>query len=61
MPENEKFFSIAEAVNPKDHYFIPHRLNQEQLKNLIQKNITLFSTRLVKAEKQQLFLSGSDN
>ncbi len=37
MSEGERFFSVAGAVNPKGHYFIPHRLNWEQLKNFIEK------------------------
>ncbi|MBM3199147.1 MAG: ATP-binding protein, partial [Chlamydiae bacterium] len=33
----EKFFSIAGAVNPKDHYFIPRRLDWERVLDFIEK------------------------
>ncbi|MBM3199104.1 MAG: ATP-binding protein [Chlamydiae bacterium] len=33
----KKFFSIAGAVRPEDHYFIPHRLDESRLLDFIEK------------------------
>ena len=32
-----RFFNTVGAINPKDHYFLPHRLNWKQLKGFIEK------------------------
>jgi hypothetical protein len=37
MVKNEKFFNTVGAINPEDHYFLPHRLNWQQLKDFIEK------------------------
>ena len=37
MSKQGKFFNTVGAINPEDHYFIPHRLNWEQLTDLIEK------------------------
>ena len=36
MSENEKFFSTAGAVQPNRHYFVPKRLNWNQLRGFIE-------------------------
>src|SRR5260221_5436409 len=30
-----RFFNTAGPINPKEHYFIPHRLNEMEVKQLI--------------------------
>ena len=30
-----RFFNTAGPINPKEHYFIPHRLNEIEVKQLI--------------------------
>ena len=37
MSENEKFFNTVGAINPEDNYFIPHRLDWNQLTDFIKK------------------------
>ncbi len=37
MSKNEKFFNTVGAINPEDNYFIPHRLDWNQLTNFIKK------------------------
>lgn len=37
MPKNEKFFNTVGAIDPKKHYFLPHRLDWNQLKEFIRK------------------------
>ena len=37
MQKNERFFNTVGAINPKDHYFIPHRLDWNQLTDFIKK------------------------
>jgi predicted AAA+ superfamily ATPase len=32
-----KFFNTVGSLNPEDHYFLPHRLNWEQLTSFIDK------------------------
>ena len=32
-----RFFNIVGAVNPKDHYFLPNRLDRVLLKGFIEK------------------------
>ena len=37
MTEGKKFFNTVGAINPQKHYFIPHRLNWDQLIDFIEK------------------------
>ena len=37
MPENERFFNTVGVTNPKNHYFISHRLDWDQLEGFIKK------------------------
>ena len=37
MSKQERFFNTVGAINPKDHYFLPHRLNWAHLTDLIKK------------------------
>src|SRR3990167_5924107 len=37
MRKSEKFFNTAGAVDPKKHYFLPHRLDWDQLIDFIEK------------------------
>ena len=37
MPKNERFFNTVGAINPEDHYFLPHRLDWNQLTDFIKK------------------------
>ncbi|MES2199235.1 MAG: ATP-binding protein, partial [Chlamydiota bacterium] len=37
MSKTEKFFNTVGAINPQKHYFIPHRLDWNQLSNFIKK------------------------
>ncbi len=37
MSKSEKFFNTVGAINPKDHYFIPHRLDWNLLTDFIKK------------------------
>ena len=57
MPKNERFFNTVGVCKPEDHYFLPHRLDWEQLIEFIKKNITLFCMLPVKVEKQQPLLN----
>src|SRR5690349_14969825 len=31
-----KFFNTAGPINPEDHYYIPHRLNEAEVRSLIE-------------------------
>ncbi|MES2198770.1 MAG: AAA-like domain-containing protein [Chlamydiota bacterium] len=37
MSKQEKFFNTVGSINPEDHYFLPHRLDQNQLMEFIEK------------------------
>ena len=37
MGKSEKFFSTAGAVNPEDHYYIPHRLDRQLMLSFVKK------------------------
>ena len=37
MSKTEKFFNTVGAINPQKHYFIPHRLDWNQLTDFIKK------------------------
>ncbi len=37
MPKQERFFNTVGSVIPEDHYFLPHRLNENQLMEFIEK------------------------
>ncbi|MBS0626954.1 MAG: AAA-like domain-containing protein [Verrucomicrobia bacterium] len=37
MLKTKRFFNTVGAINPQDHYFIPHRLNWDQLTDFIEK------------------------
>src|SRR3990167_870071 len=37
MPKNERFFNTVGAINPSEHYFLPRRLDWDQLEEFIKK------------------------
>ncbi len=41
MEKGKRFFNTVGAINPKDHYFIPHRLDWNQLTGFIEKKYYL--------------------
>lgn len=48
-----RFFNTVGAINPEDHYFLPHRLDWAQLEEFIEKNIILFCMLQDKVERRQ--------
>ena len=37
MAKQERFFNTVGSIIPEDHYFLPHRLNENQLMEFIEK------------------------
>lgn len=52
MERPEKFLNTVGVINPKEHYFLPHRLDWDLLEEFIKKNTISFCMRLVKVGKR---------